>query len=330
MNTNDMPLVSVIVPIYNVEKYLRRCVDSLLNQSYTNLEIILIDDGSPDNCGNICDEYALLDNRVVVIHKKNGGLSSARNAGIELSRGVYIGFIDSDDWVEPRMYEVLVRNMLRSDADVSDISMRLVEDERPFDYKEEKITLLNNNDEILIDYFICDKCSVCRKIYSRTVIDDIRFPEGKINEDICTNFKFLQKTNVLVKSNLDLYHYFSNPLSITGTHFRERDFDLIDACDELYQLAKNNPKIEPYARIKKAVSRYSLLGRYIAYTCDEIPNINCRIQEIYNELKDNFKLLIKSNISSKRKLLIIAICILGPFRMKRIVYTIKKKLRKYR
>ncbi|HEY8803664.1 MAG TPA: glycosyltransferase, partial [Clostridium sp.] len=101
------PLISIIVPIYKVEVYIRNCVDSILNQTYKNLEIILVDDGSPDNCGNICEEYSSKDKRIKVIHKKNGGLSSARNAGLDIASGEYIGFIDSDDWIEGDMYESL-------------------------------------------------------------------------------------------------------------------------------------------------------------------------------------------------------------------------------
>ena len=101
-------LISIIVPIYNVEKYIHKCIESIINQTYKNLEIILVDDGSPDNCGNICEEYAKNDSRIKVIHKENNGLSSARNAGLEICKGDYIGFVDSDDYIELNMYEVLI------------------------------------------------------------------------------------------------------------------------------------------------------------------------------------------------------------------------------
>ena len=112
-----MPKISVIVPIYNVEKYLRRCVDSILNQTFSDFELILVDDGSPDNCGKICDEYAVKDRRIVVIHQKNGGLSTARNAGIDWafvnSNSQYLSFIDRDDWVHPDFLEFLYRAILQ-------------------------------------------------------------------------------------------------------------------------------------------------------------------------------------------------------------------------
>ena len=122
-------LVSVIVPIYNVEKYLRKCVDSILNQTYKNLEIILVDDGSPDNCGNICDEYALSDSRIRIIHKKNGGLSDARNAGLDIARGNYILFVDSDDYIDETMVEKLYEALEKEKAEMSLCSFVYVNDD---------------------------------------------------------------------------------------------------------------------------------------------------------------------------------------------------------
>ena len=112
------PLVSIIVPIYKVEPYLRRCLDSIVNQTYTNLEIILVDDGSPDGCPQICDMYAAKDNRIVVIHKNNGGLSDARNAGLNICKGIYISFVDSDDWVGRDYIKILVNNAKKEQADI--------------------------------------------------------------------------------------------------------------------------------------------------------------------------------------------------------------------
>ena len=116
--------ISVIVPIYKVENYLNRCVESIRKQTYRNLEIILVDDGSPDACGEMCDRYAQEDSRIRVIHKENGGLSDARNAGIEVAAGEYIAFIDSDDWIDDKMYEVLYHTLLKYDADIAECSYR--------------------------------------------------------------------------------------------------------------------------------------------------------------------------------------------------------------
>ena len=120
------PLLSIIVPVYNVEKYIERCIKSILNQSFTNFELILVDDGSPDNCGKICDEYKKKDSRIKVIHKKNGGLSDARNAGIERAKGEYIAFVDSDDFINKYMYEILYKNAKKWDADISICNFKMV------------------------------------------------------------------------------------------------------------------------------------------------------------------------------------------------------------
>ena len=122
-----MPVISIIVPVYNVEQYLRRCVDSILAQTFTDFECILIDDGSPDNCPAICDEYAERDNRIIVIHQKNAGVSAARNAGLDLARGEWIGFVDSDDWCDPGMYEFLYKNAITNQVDISICGFRSIE-----------------------------------------------------------------------------------------------------------------------------------------------------------------------------------------------------------
>ena len=114
-----LPLISVIIPVYNVEKYLKKCIDSVINQTYTNLEIILVSDTSPDNCEKICDDYAEKDSRIKVIHKEKNGLSAARNAGIDIASGKYIGFVDSDDYIALDMYELLYKNILKENADIS-------------------------------------------------------------------------------------------------------------------------------------------------------------------------------------------------------------------
>lgn len=130
--------ISIIVPVYKVEPYLRKCVDSILAQTFTNFEVILVDDGSPDNSGKICDEYAIKDSRVRVIHKENGGLSSARNAGIDIARGKYLGFVDSDDYIAEDMYEVLYENLKFYDADISSVEIIPFRDDKYENTSKEK------------------------------------------------------------------------------------------------------------------------------------------------------------------------------------------------
>ena len=139
----DGERISVIVPVYKVEPYLRKCLDSIVNQTYRNLEIILVDDGSPDNCGRICDEYAERDKRIRVIHQKNGGVSSARNEGLKIASGDWIGWVDSDDWIEPDMFEYLLENAKKSKADIAVCSRKEWYKDRCILRKWEKDILLN-------------------------------------------------------------------------------------------------------------------------------------------------------------------------------------------
>ena len=312
-----MEKISVIVPVYNVEKYLKRCVDSILAQTYTCFEIILVDDGSGDGSSSICDEYKTIDERVSVLHKKNGGLSSARNAGIELATGKYIYFIDSDDWISPVTFETLYNNIVRYDADVSDIDSIITSNEKTYQNGPEKIQIFEG-ENILVDYFLSDKYSCCRKLYKRDVIGKIRFPEGKINEDIATNYQFLSAAKREVKSSLKLYYYFRNPNSITGVVFRKRDFDLLDACENLVELSRDNLIIQRLAKIKLAISYYAIIGRYVAYECEQGYNPIEQINEIRKKLQESYKLLALSHISIKKKVLVTICVLFSPVFLKKI------------
>ena len=138
-----MPLISVIVPIYNVEKYLDRCVDSIINQTYKNLEIILVDDGSPDNCPQMCDDYAKKDSRIKVVHKENGGLSDARNVGMEVATGEYVSFIDSDDYISLDFYETLLETIVDNDSDIVECGVVKFYEDNSFDKYSDDLKVTN-------------------------------------------------------------------------------------------------------------------------------------------------------------------------------------------
>jgi len=205
-------LVSIIVPIYKVEPYLRRCLDSIVNQTYTNLEIILVDDGSPDGCPQICDEYAARDKRITVIHKENGGLSDARNAGLDICKGEYIYFIDSDDIIPSHCIDILLKIITQEKADIasssyqefSDAESNLVKSNQNYSY----ITI--NGSEALI--LLCRDntpgfMSSCMKIYKRNCFDGIRFPLGKLYEDAHTNYKIYHTCKKICYTSAPLYYY---------------------------------------------------------------------------------------------------------------------------
>lgn len=185
----DNSIISVVVPIYNSEPYLDKCIESIVNQTYENLEIILVDDGSPDNCRQICDKWAEKDNRIRVIHKENGGVSSARNAGLAAATGEFIGFVDGDDIIDADFYEFLLYEAIKNDADISACSFKYFNPDGSV-YKEndgytDKAKFFSS-DELLSEYFSCcigQWVSFCNKIIKRSLFDNLRFPQGRVFED---------------------------------------------------------------------------------------------------------------------------------------------------
>ena len=230
------PLISVVVPIYKVERYLNACVDSIVNQTYSNLEIILVDDGSPDRCPEICDEYARRDNRIRVIHQENGGLSAARNAGIDIASGDFLTFIDSDDFVAKNYVELLYNGVFKFDADISiatfctfskEDELKIYCNDLPFEEiaKEECFRRYGALKAELSMSFI----SACNKLYKKDLFVSVRFPVGKLYEDAFTTYKLIDKTKKIVFTPTQLYFYRMNPLSILGQPFREKHLEMVEA-----------------------------------------------------------------------------------------------------
>lgn len=226
-------MLSVIVPVYNVEKYLARCVDSVLSQTLSGFEMILVDDGSPDKSPEICDEYAMKDSRVKVIHKKNGGLSSARNAGLEVCKGEYIFFIDSDDYLTDK--NVLFDFMNKAKSENSDFVYSLMNHASDTKVSEIKCCKRFISDNRLFflsnPYFF----SACNKVYKRTLLQFIHFVPGRVNEDV--DIIPLVFCNAKKVSRLDraTYNYYQNPCSITRCTFSEKRFDMFKSVSHVYQ-----------------------------------------------------------------------------------------------
>lgn len=247
-------LISVIVPVYNVEQYLTRCVESILVQTYQNLEVILVDDGATDRSGAICDEFAVRDSRVRVIHKENGGLSSARNAGLDAAKGEFIAFVDSDDWIEPDAY----RNML---ALTEKYAVKLVCAGR-YDVNgatgERKIGLCPKKEEVLSAeemagrIFLWDNCdsSACDKLYHRSLLENFRYPEGKICEDVPVIYRIVLEAGNVAMCDQPIYNYFHRVGSITTTRtITEKTFHFSGHTAAIYPYIRDHhPKIEPQAR----------------------------------------------------------------------------------
>ncbi|MBQ8301255.1 MAG: glycosyltransferase [Clostridia bacterium] len=225
-----MKKISVIVPVYNVEKYIEKCLDSIINQTYKNLEIILIDDGSTDNSCRICDEYALRDERFTVVHNENGGVSVARNAGLKKATGEYIMFVDSDDYVESDIAEVLMNLTLQYDADISMCS---------FKYADTDGNTRNQTDLAVAEGCISgDEFWQCfysggrtigvtlwAKLYKRSLWQDIHFPDGKLHEDEFVTHSLVKKCKNIAVTKKPLYYYVQREGSIMNTQFMTQNFD---------------------------------------------------------------------------------------------------------
>lgn len=235
-------LISVIVPIYNVEKYLSKCVDSIINQTYKNLEIILVDDGSPDNCPKICDEYENQDSRIKVIHKENGGLSDARNAGMKIASGDYIFFVDSDDWISVDTLYRLLDSAEQYGADIAECNIYSVKDNRTEEYYSNKFALYDNNYSIMQayikDYKI--KTVVWNKLYKKDILKNILFEVGKYNEDEFFTYRVLSNSERLVHIDYCGYYYIQRGNSIMGENYSLKKLDSLEGFAKRASFVKDN------------------------------------------------------------------------------------------
>lgn len=249
-----LPLISVIVPVYKVEEYLDRCVQSILEQTYANLEIILVDDGSPDNCPAMCDAWAQKDSRIRVIHKKNGGLSDARNVGMAAATGEYISFIDSDDWIAPEMMERLVEALERDDSDVAACAVEMAwEDGRPNEaltVRKDR-TLDRNEAQRALLHETLLKQPVWYKLYRRETIKDIPFEVGKYHEDVYWSYQAIGNARRVSLIDYVGYYYYQRSGSIMGEGYSLKRLDAIEAMERRYRyLAEHFPEMEREARVK--------------------------------------------------------------------------------
>ena len=248
MTNKDTPLISVIVPVYKVEEYLEKCVGSIAGQTLKELEIVLVDDGSPDRCGQMCDEMARRDDRITVVHKENGGLSDARNAGIDVAKADLVAFIDSDDYIEPDMMELLYTNLVKADADLSVCGVC-----------HHFGNVIELSKDTLNGYYTADTKEAIRleltevpvtavnKLYKKSIFQEVRFPKGKLYEDAHTMTPVLFQTKRVVYDLKPKYHYVHREDSITTKVYRPQVMNLVEANE-------NNMKMicSAYPELKKA------------------------------------------------------------------------------
>ena len=257
--------ISVIVPVYNVEKFLPRCVESILAQAGVALEVILVDDGSRDVSGALCEEFARRDPRVKVIHKENGGLSSARNAGIDVAAGEYVAFVDSDDWIEPGAYTHMLGLMKRYGAQLVCAGRYDVDGatgEKTIGLCPREETCIGP-EEMVGKIFLWDDCdsSACDKLYHHSLFETFRFPEGKVCEDVATTYKIVLEAERVVLCDRPVYNYYHRPDSITtDTVISEKTFHFSQHTAEIYTfIRENHPNIEPQARYLRVRSLSHIL-----------------------------------------------------------------------
>ena len=248
----ETALVSIIVPVYNVEKWLERCIQSLVDQTYRTLEIILIDDGSTDSSSMICDRWAEKDRRIIVVHKENGGLSSARNLGIDLAHGQYIGFVDSDDWVNSRFIEILHQLMVNYQCDLAECgSCETWGEVHPTSY--EAAAEVHTKHEAMEAHLKDTRftCVIWNNLYKREIIT-ARFPEGKLHEDLFWTYQIIDQCSTLVHTAVPLYYHFHRSDSITGsTYTLSRIADLLEGGLMRCQfVTKKYPELADMVRIK--------------------------------------------------------------------------------
>ena len=293
-------LISVIIPVYKVGEYLERCVDSVINQTYTNLEIILVDDGSPDNCGKICDEYAEKDNRIKVIHKENGGAASSRNKGLDISTGRYICFVDSDDYVEKGFIERLYTLVTEKDADIAQCSYcETTGDSAGFVYSDGGVSILCG--EEMINDLYCDgerhiaTVVLWTKIYKREIFNQLRLPEGIMYEDEAIMPKILCSAKKIVVSQDRPYAYFMSENSVMRTPFSVKKLDYITALEyrmKFYREKKMDVYIDDDMR--------RLMLKCIVYS-QETDSRKLK-KELLKQSHKYFRYVIKSDMSLKRKI----------------------------
>ena len=298
-----MKKISIIVPVYNVEKYINRCVESLIRQTYSNIEILLIDDGSKDSSGKLCDELCSKDPRIKCFHKTNGGLADARNYGLDQATGDYIGFVDSDDYIDEDMYKVLIAAAEKYNKKiVSGIDCNLYDN--GISYKPELILEEDeiSKKEIIRRFLFRDaepSLGVCNKLFNAELFKDIRFPKGYINEDSIVLAKLYKYSDGIVLCSKAIYYYCHREGSITKSAFKDRINDYI---------AMNNMVREELSSMDyRFIEDGCNLNLLFAYreTISNLINYNGP-KERYKELKTNFKktyrLLSWDGISTKQHL----------------------------
>lgn len=263
-------LVSVIIPVYNVQDYLARCIDSVVTQTYHELQILLVDDGSTDSSGSICDDYAKKDQRITVIHKKNGGLSDARNAGLDAMNGNYVTFIDADDYVHPQFVELLLNTIINTGAQIAVCHWKQLKesDTTPISCgdkacryeKNEPITIFYREQALRSIFYQKELThSACSRLFDSSIFSDICFPRGVLYEDLAVIYPIMRKVNTVALIGPEMYFYMHHPGSITSTLSLQRT-QVLDILDDIeQQVATEEPHLLPAVQSRHMSACFNML-----------------------------------------------------------------------
>ncbi|MBR2040184.1 MAG: glycosyltransferase [Clostridia bacterium] len=296
--------ISVIVPVYKVEPYLEKCIDSILNQTYKDFELILVDDGSPDNCPAICDEYAKKDSRITVIHKQNGGLSDARNAALEIAKGEFVTFVDSDDFIAPNALQLLMEAAVENNSDV------VISTKFEFFSNGNICKCSENKGSIVVDskkaleliFYKNGRWDAWGSLYKRGLFEKERFPVGKLYEDIATIPKIILNAENICFIDASIYYYFVRTGSIMDGSKTTVKIDLLEVCMDLVSTMKKKIKDKPCL--------YNINAGVLMELCSRVDlaekNYDLNKQFILKSrkyLRQNFKYILFSNQTKlKRKI----------------------------
>ena len=311
----QIPEISVIVPVYKVEPYLDRCVQSILRQTFRAFELILVDDGSPDGCPAMCDAWAKQDRRIRVLHKENGGLSSARNAGLAVATGRYISFVDSDDWIEPQMLEYLW-NLLQAhpEAQIAQCEAIISKDQTPAQAQpQEEIAVFDQTG--MLDYFFrihgeASNTAVWNKLYARDILQGFSFVPT-LNEDVEASYEFFQRASHMVVSNQKLYHYFVNNTGITRSKFSKKDLDYLAVWDRIVERTRvEHPEYLHYAVISRKRANFTMLCKMLSrgFSRDD-QEMAAVHRSLKAQVRKDFRLLMGWRMPISRKILLILVCL---------------------
>lgn len=284
--------ISIIMPVYNVGEYLPKTIESVLNQTFTDFELLLIDDGSTDNSGEICDEYAKKDERIRSFHKSNGGASTARNYGLDRAKADIIGFMDSDDLISENMYESLYRSLISNDADMSMCRLLDCYGGKIPQFEPCVKDEVFSQEEAIKEIFIAKRASVwpVNKLYKKTLFDNVRYPVGKITEDGYIILDLLSQCRRVVLVNDAVYYYMHRENSVTTTKFSSKNYSTIEAWERNYQIVKEKfPNVEYEAKMRVIWAYFNVLDKMADLTDPE--DIKKR-KEFIRFIRGNFWFII--------------------------------------